>query len=106
MNLHPLHDWVVIELLPAKETFSGGAIIRVGESPIRVGRVLAVGPGRQYIDRFVPTEIKVGEKVVFLIAATDTQSGKAIHHHLPDNLRLIRETDILFIADGEVEVSK
>lgn len=107
MNLRPLHDWMVVELEPNKETFSGSSIIKVKDSPIRIGKVLAVGPGRHYVDgKFVPMEVEVGERVVFLIASADTQSGKSVHHYLPDNQRLIRETDVLFVAIGSMEVSK
>jgi co-chaperonin GroES (HSP10) len=106
MNLRPLHDWMVVEIEPSKETFEGSSIFRVSEVPVRIGKVLAIGPGRMYPDKFVPTEVEVGERVVFLIAAADTQSGKAVHHHLPDNQRLIRETDVLFVTGEDIEVSK
>lgn len=97
---------MVVEIEPSKETFESSIIVRVSESPIRIGKVLAIGPGRMYPDKFVPTEVEVGERVVFLIAAADTQSGKAIHHHLPDNQRLIRETDVLFVTNEDIKISK
>ncbi len=106
MKLRPLHDWLLVELEPQKETFEGSIIVRVSDSPIRIGKVLAAGPGRYYVDKFVPTEVEVGERVVFLIAAADTRSGQALHHHLPDNQRLIRETDVLFVTSEVVEVAK
>jgi co-chaperonin GroES (HSP10) len=97
---------MIVEIEPDKETHAGSSIVRVSENPIRVGKVLAIGPGRHYIDKFVPTEVEVGERVVFLVASADTQSGKAIHHYLPNNQRMIRETDVLFVTTGDVEVSK
>ena len=104
-NLRPLHDWMVVELEPSKETVGGSTIIRVSDEPVRIGRVIAIGPGKNYPDKFVPTEVEIGERVVFFIASTDTRSGKAVHHHLPHNQRLIRETDVLFVTTDDVEVS-
>lgn len=105
MSLRPLHDWMVVELEPSKETFEGGFIVRLSDNPVRIGKVISIGPGRNYPDKFVPTEVEVGDRVVFFIASTDTQSGKAIHHHLPGNQRLIRETDVLFISDDGIDVT-
>lgn len=104
-KLRPLHDWLLVELEPSKETVGSGIIVRVGENPVRFGKVLAVGPGRRYQDKYVPTSVEVGERVVFFIASTDTMSGRMITHQLPDNQRLIRETDVLFVTDEDIEVS-
>lgn len=119
MALRPLHDHVVVELDPVKE-FSRGGIIKVAPEPVRTGTVLAVGPGRRYQvqdqdpqsrrrrTRFVPTELKVGERIAFFQAVMETQQGAQIGYALPNNQALLRETDALFvIPEGvEVEVSR
>ncbi len=101
--MRPLNDWVLVELEPVKETTRGG-IIKVAPEPIRTARVLAVGSGKQYPDLFVPTVVKVGERVAFFAAATDTKQGRQVGYVLPENQELIRETDILMVVEGDVEI--
>ncbi len=101
-RLRPLHDGVVVELEPIKE-FTRGDIIKVAPEPIRIGRVKAVGKGRHYPgldgakEKFIPTELKVGERVAFFKAVTETRQGRALDLRLPDDHELIRETDALFV---------
>ncbi len=105
MAVRPLHDWVLIEIEEDSETFSGSSIIRVSETPIRIGKVIDVGKGKNYKDKYVPTVIKKGEYVAFFMAATQTQSGAAITHTLDDGQYLIRETDILVVGPKDMQVS-
>jgi chaperonin GroES len=101
-----LTDHVLVELEPARERTGGGIIIpgTVAE-PVRVGRVLMVGPGRKFKDRFVPTTVQEGERVCFFIASADTKSGKSVSYHLEESQRLMREQDILGVLVEGVEVS-
>jgi len=94
--LKPLHDYLVVELEPIKE-FSRGGIIKVAPEPIRTGRVKAIGPGRLYEDRFVPTMLKVGERIAFFQAVTQTKQGHSNRYSLCDSEELLRETDALFV---------
>lgn len=101
--LRPLGDHLVVEIEPEKECTSGG-IIRVSPEPVRTGKVLAVGPGKRYPDKFVPTVIKPGERIAFFKAVTDTKSGKQVTYALEDNQVLLRETDVLFVLPEESKV--
>lgn len=104
--IRPLHDWLLVEVEPGKPTFGSSSIVRVVDDPISVGKVLAVGPGRMYADRYVPTTVKVGERVAFLTALTETGQGKSIGHVIAENQALIRETDVLVVVEGKVEITK
>ena len=112
MKLRPLHDYLVAELEPIKE-FTRGGIIKVAPEPLRIGRVMAIGKGRRYTkldedgETFVPTELKVGERIAFFQAVTQTKQGKANCYVLDDNEVLLRETDALFVVpDGfDLEVN-
>jgi co-chaperonin GroES (HSP10) len=113
-----LNDYLLIRLDPRKKTTSGG-IIRTTEQPIWTGVVLMAGPGRQYTDKYLPIDVKVGERVAFLSAAADGHlSGLAVKEALVcnfvdevvakmDEQRIIRESDVLFvIEEGEPELTK
>lgn len=112
-----LHDYLLVRLDPRKETTSGG-IIRTTEQPVWTGVVLMAGPGRQYIDKYVPVEVKVGERVAFMAAASDGHlSGLAVKEAIvcnfegeaiakTDEQRIIRENDVLFVVEGEVTLEK
>jgi len=109
MSLRPLHDHCVVEMEPVKE-FSRGGIIMVAPEPVRVGRVVSIGPGRRYQktegskEKFVRTELKVGERIAFFQAVTQTQQGYLLHYRLPENQALLRETDALFVLPEGVDV--
>ena len=75
MKIRPLNDWVVIEEAEAEERTAGGIIIpQVAKEKPQWGTVISAGPGAYKIDKkkgkkeekkFVPTEVKPGEKVLF-----------------------------------------
>jgi len=105
--IRPLHDWLLVELEPERKTFYKIDIFKVSDlDPIRSGYIRAVGPGRQFKEKFVATEVKVGERVAFMIAGTQTKVGKQLGFILPENQVLIRETDILAVIEEGVEVSR
>lgn len=103
-----LSDWLLVELEPTKERTAGGIILPdADKEPVRTGVVLMAGPGRRYIDKFVPMpEDIVGKRVSFMIAASHTKGGKQLRTHLDmeDNRELIRLGDVLLEVSGDVEV--
>jgi co-chaperonin GroES (HSP10) len=105
-----LSDWMLVELEPEKKMTAGGIIVPdTLEEPVRVGRVLMTGPGRRYVDKFVPVpEGIVGQRVAFMIAASQTKQGKQLRTRLSleDNEEIIRLGDVLLIVEEGVEVSK
>lgn len=101
-----LGDSVLVRLDPHRESTRGGIIVPdTSARPIRTGWVLKTGPGRRYSDRFVATDVKVGEHVAFFIGAADTKSGQLVNAQLNENERLLTERDILFAFEGDLEVS-
>jgi co-chaperonin GroES (HSP10) len=105
MRIRPLQDRVVVELEPEQNESRGG-ILLLGHDPLRTGKVLRVGPGKQYPDKFLPTEVKKGERVAFLQATLETRSEAELNFRLPDNQVLIRETDILGVVEEGTDIRK
>jgi co-chaperonin GroES (HSP10) len=101
-----LSDYVLVELEPLREKTIGG-IVKPGTvvEPLRMGKVKMVGPGRRFLDKYVPTQLKPGATVAFFVASTDTKGGRAITYLLREDERIIRENDVLFEILGPVEVS-
>lgn len=104
--IRPLNDYVLVEMEDAKPTYGSSSIVRVETEPVRIGKVLAVGPGKQYSDKYVPTVVKPGDRVAFLMALTETGQGKSNADFISDTQALIREPDVLMIVEGNVEVTK
>lgn len=114
MRVKPLHDVVIVELEEPPSVTRGGIILPDSvPKPLKVGRVLAVGPGvwkwnsRTGEEWFQKTIVQPGERAVFLTANLETGQGKQLCWALGDGLGLIRENDILFIIpEGEdIEVA-
>lgn len=114
MNLRPLQDVIIVELEQHRTETKGGIIIPdTWPSKLRVGKVLARGPGtwkwnsRTEERWFQATQVEIGERVVFLEAIMDTKQGRQLCHYVGENKGLIREIDILFVipAGEEIEVS-
>jgi chaperonin GroES len=101
MKIRPLHDWAVINRVDAGEKTAGGIIIPVvaREKPAD-GIVEAIGPGKYSArgkgekEKFVPTVVKPGQRVVFTdFMARDVEvDGRKI--------TLVREEDILGTYEG------
>jgi chaperonin GroES len=85
INIHPLHDRVVVEPAPAEEKTAGGLIIpdTAKEKPQR-GTVVAVGPGK----KDEPTTLKVGDVVLY-----GKYSGTEIQIDGKDYM-IMKETDV------------
>src|SRR2546430_14334193 len=67
MNLKPLGDRLIVEVLEEEETTFSGIVLpdTAKEKPQR-GRVLAVGPGPRDDDgKFIPMDLEDGDEIVF-----------------------------------------
>ena len=91
MNLQPLGDRLIVEVLEEEETTSSGIVLpdTAKEKPQR-GRVLAVGPGpRDDNGNFVAMDLEEGDEVVFSkYGGTEIKVGV-------DEYLILRESDIL-----------
>ena len=91
MDLQPLGDRLIVEILEEEETTSSGIVLpdTAKEKPQR-GRVLAVGPGTRDEDgNFVGMEVAKGDEVVF-----SKYGGTEIKIEGEDYL-ILREADVL-----------
>lgn len=89
MKINPLADRVIIKPAPAEEKTKGGIILpdTAKEKPV-VGEVVAVGPGKREDSKLTPTELKVGDKVLY-----GKYSGTEVSLDGQDYL-IMRESDI------------
>lgn len=68
MKIKPLHNHIVIKQQDETETMYGNIVVPdLGKEKPLMGEVVAVGPGIRSItgEVFIPTEVKVGQTVVF-----------------------------------------
>jgi chaperonin GroES len=91
MNLKPLGDRLIVEVLEEEETTASGIVLpdTAKEKPQR-GRVLAVGPGaRDEKGKYVPMDVEEGDEVIFSkYGGTEIKVGT-------DEYLILRETDVL-----------
>ena len=91
MNLKPLGDRLIVEVLEEEEQTISGIVLpdTAKEKPQR-GRVLAVGPGTRDEDgKFVGMEVDAGDEVVFSkYGGTEVKLGS-------DEYLILRESDVL-----------
>jgi chaperonin GroES len=91
MDLQPLGDRLIVEVLAEEEMTVGGIVLPdiAREKPQR-GRVLAVGPGaRDESGRRVEMEVVEGDEVVFSkYGGTEIKLGG-------DEVLILRESDVL-----------
>ncbi|HZC30503.1 MAG TPA: co-chaperone GroES [Gaiellaceae bacterium] len=91
MNLKPLGDRLIVEVLDEEDVTSSGIVLpdTAKEKPQR-GRVLAVGPGsRDDNGKFVPMDLEEGDEIVFSkYGGTEIKVGT-------DEYLILRESDIL-----------
>ena len=101
-----LSDHLLVAEDPPRIQTTGGIYLPNPKSePIRTGRILMAGPGRRYIDKFIPMpDDMVGQRVVFMAAASDSKQGLQIRPLLEEGQRLIRLGDVLGVITGNVEV--
>ena len=91
LNLKPLGDKVIVEVLGEKERTKGGIILpdTAREKPQR-GKVLAVGPGPRDEDgEYIKMDVEEGDEVIF-----SKYGGTEIKLGL-DEVLILRESDVL-----------
>ncbi len=99
MNLKPLGDRLIVEVLEEEETTSSGIVLpdTAKEKPQR-GSVLAVGPGARDEDgKHVPMDVEEGDEIVFSkYGGTEIKIGA-------DEYLILRESDVLAKVVGTRE---
>ena len=91
MDLQPLGDRLIVEVLEEEETTTSGIVLpdTAKEKPQR-GKVLAVGPGsRNDEGQIIPMEIAEGDEIIFSkYGGTEVKLGT-------DDVLILRESDVL-----------
>ena len=99
MNLKPLGDRLIVEVLEEEESTASGIVLpdTAKEKPQR-GRVLAVGPGsRDDNGKFVAMDLDEGDEIVFSkYGGTEIKVGT-------DDYLILRESDVLAKVAGDRE---
>jgi chaperonin GroES len=101
MNLQPLADRLIVEVLEEEEATVSGIVLpdTAREKPQR-GRVLAVGPGarNEETGEHIPMDLAEGDEIVFSkYGGTEIKLGS-------DDVLILRESDVL--AKVAVQTSK
>jgi chaperonin GroES len=91
MDLQPLGDRLIVEVLEDEETTVSGIVLpdTAKEKPQR-GYVLAVGPGARDEDgEYIKMDVAVGDEIIFSkYGGTEIKVGA-------DDVLLLRESDVL-----------
>ena len=99
MDLQPLGDRLIVEVLEEEETTTSGIVLpdTAREKPQR-GRVLSVGPGSRDDDgNYVPLDVDEGDEIVFSkYGGTEIKVGV-------DEYLILRESDVLAKVVGDRE---
>ena len=99
MNLKPLGDRLIVEVLEEEETTTSGIVLpdTAKEKPQR-GRVLAVGPGARDEDGdYIKMDLEEGDEIIFSkYGGTEIKVGV-------DEYLILRESDVLAKVVGTRE---
>ena len=91
MDLQPLGDRIIVEVLEEEETTVSGIVLpdTAKEKPQR-GKILAVGPGARDEDGdYIKMDVEVGDEVIFSkYGGTEIKVGT-------DDVLILRESDVL-----------
>ena len=97
MNLQPLGDRLIVEVLEEEESTESGIVLpdTAKEKPQR-GRVLAVGPGTRNEDgKRIELDVAEGDEVIFSkYGGTEIKLGA-------DEILILRESDVLAKVVGD-----
>jgi chaperonin GroES len=97
MDLQPLGDRLIVEVLEEEEVTSSGIVLpdTAKEKPQR-GRVLAVGPGARDEDgEYIKMDVEVDDEVIFSkYGGTEIKLGD-------EEVLILRESDILAKVVGD-----
>src|SRR5438270_7751601 len=92
MNLKPLGDRLIVEVLEEEEQTASGIVLpdTARERPQR-GRVLAVGPGErgEHTGELIPMDVAVGDEVIF-----SKYGGTEVKIEF-DEVLILRQSDVL-----------
>ena len=101
MDLQPLGDRLIVEVLEEEETTTSGIVLpdTAKEKPQR-GKVLAVGPGsRSDSGELVPMDVAEGDEIIFSkYGGTEVKLGS-------DEVLILRESDVLAKVAGDRELA-
>jgi chaperonin GroES len=99
MDLQPLGDRLIVEILEEEETTTSGIVLpdTAKEKPQR-GKVLAVGHGgRNDSGELVPMDVAEGDEIIFSkYGGTEVKLGS-------DDVLILRESDVLAKVIGTRE---
>src|SRR3989475_9844083 len=99
MNLQPLGDRLIVEVLEEEEQTVSGIVLpdTAKEKPQR-GRVLAVGPGSRDEDgEYIKLDVEVGDEIIFSkYGGTEIKVGT-------DEVLILRESDVRATVVGTRE---
>jgi chaperonin GroES len=101
MNLQPLGDRLIVEVLEEEDvTFSGIVLPDTAKEKPQRGKVLAVGPGaRDDNGQHVPMDVAEGDEVIFSkYGGTEIKVGV-------DEVLILRESDVLAKVVGDRELA-
>jgi chaperonin GroES len=91
MDLQPLGDRIIVEILDEEETTISGIVLpdTAKEKPQR-GKILAVGPGaRDEGGDYIKMDVEVGDEIIFSkYGGTEIKVGT-------DDVLILRESDVL-----------
>jgi chaperonin GroES len=97
MNLQPLGDRLIVEILEEEEITTSGIVLpdTAKEKPQR-GKILAVGPGPRDEDgEYIKMDIEEGDEVIFSkYGGTEIKLGS-------DDVLILRESDVLAKVVGD-----
>ena len=102
MNLQPLGDRLIVEVLDEEETTISGIVLpdTAKEKPQR-GRVLSVGPGARDEDgEYIKMDLEEGDEIIF------SKYGGTEVKVEGDELLILRQTDVLAKVVGSPRGSK
>jgi chaperonin GroES len=101
MNLQPLGDRLIVEILEEEDTTASGIVLpdTARDKPQR-GRVLAVGPGPRDDDgEYIAMDVAEGDEVIFSkYGGTEIKLGI-------DEVLILRESDVLAKVVGDRELA-
>ena len=102
MNLQPLGDRLIVEVLEEEETTVSGIVLpdTAKEKPQR-GKVLAVGPGPRNDEsgEHIPMDVEEGDEIIFSkYGGTEIKVGT-------DDVLILRESDVLAKVVGDRELA-
>jgi len=97
MNLQPLGDRLIVEILEEEEITTSGILLpdTAKEKPQR-GKVLAVGPGPRDEDgEYIKMDVDEGDEIIFSkYGGTEIKVGS-------DDVLILRESDVLAKVVGD-----